>query len=65
MGKKEDNLKGEILEKMSFEVSIAAQWVKTVASVHENTGLIPGLAQWVKDSELLWLRHSLAAAAPI
>jgi len=45
MGKKENNLKGEILEKMSFEVST--------------------VAQWVKDSELLWLRHSLAAAAPI
>ena len=32
---------------------------------HEVSGLIPGLAQWVKDLVLLWLWHRLAAAAPI
>ena len=27
-----------------------AQWVKDPASIHEDTALIPGLAQWVKGS---------------
>ena len=30
---------------------------------HEVVGLIPGLAQWVKDPVLLWCR--LAATAPL
>ena len=32
---------------------------------HEVSGLIPGLAQWVKDLVLLWLWHRLGAVAPI
>ena len=29
-----------------------AQWIKNPPGIHEDTGLIPGLAQWVKDLTL-------------
>ena len=30
-----------------------AQQVTILASIHEDVGLVPGLAQWVKDLALL------------
>ena len=33
-------------------VPIMALWITNPASIHEVTGLIPGLTQWVKDLAL-------------
>ena len=30
-------------------VSIVAQWLTNPTSIPEDRGLVPGLAQWVKD----------------
>ena len=60
-----ENILG-LLQKVKYGgVPVVAQWLTNPTKNHEVSGLIPGLAQWVKDPELLWLWCRPVATAPI
>ena len=60
--KKESSVK---IETISVGDPVVVHQVKNLTSIQKDTSSIPGLHQWIKDPELLWLCCRPAAAALI
>ena len=58
-------MRGECSEVGNGGVPTVAQRVKDPASIHEDTGLIPGLAQWVTSPALSQAAAQVTDAAQI
>ena len=54
-----------IIQKDTCGVSVVAQWLANLSRNHEVAGLIPALAQWVKDLALLCRSHVAVAVAVV